>query len=222
MKKIGLITIGQTPREDVIPDIAPLFSSEVELLQAGALDGLTAQDIAMFAPQEGDYVLISRLHDGSPVVFAERHILPRLQSCIDELEARGVELILFLCTGSFPAFHSNVPLVFPCKVLNGVVPALAAHSRIAVITPKEEQKKQCGDKWNEYVSHVQVVCASPYGDSAELECACELLKETDVDLIVLDCIGYTAKMKAHVQMHTGKRVVLSRTVAARVVMELLS
>ena len=54
MKKIGLITIGQTPRDDVIPDIAPLFSSEVELLQAGALDGLTAQDIAMFAPQEGD------------------------------------------------------------------------------------------------------------------------------------------------------------------------
>ena len=32
MKKIGLITIGQTPRDDVIPDIAPLFSSEVELL----------------------------------------------------------------------------------------------------------------------------------------------------------------------------------------------
>ena len=222
MKKIGLITIGQSPRDDVTSDILPLFSPEIETLQAGALDSLTAQDIAAFAPREGDYVLISKLRDGSSVVFAERCILLRLQSCIDDLEAQGAELILFLCTGSFPAFHSNVPLVFPCKVLNGVVPALAAHSRIAVVTPKEAQKKQCEDKWIEYVSRVQVVCASPYGDPAELERACELLKGTDVDLIVLDCIGYTAKMKAYVQMHTGKRVVLSRTAAARVVMELLS
>ena len=106
MKKLGLITIGQSPRTDVTPDLAPIFGPDIQLCQAGALDGMTAQEIAAFAPEEGDYVLISRLRDGSSAVFAEKHILPRLQQCIYDLEAKGVELIMFLCTGSFPAYFA--------------------------------------------------------------------------------------------------------------------
>ena len=35
-------------------------------------------------------------------MFAERHILPQLQQCIERLEKQGVNLILFfLCTGIF-------------------------------------------------------------------------------------------------------------------------
>lgn len=94
MKKLGLITIGQSPRTDVTPDLDPIFGPDIQLCQAGALDGLTAQEIAAFAPEEGDYVLISRLRDGSSAVFAEKHILPRLQQCIYDLEAKGVELIM--------------------------------------------------------------------------------------------------------------------------------
>lgn len=221
MKKIGLITIGQSPRADVIADIGPLFSPDVTLLQAGALDGLTAQDIAAFAPAPGDYVLISRLRDGSSAVFAEKFILPRLQNCIDLLEEQGAELILFLCTGSFPSFLSHVPLVFPCQVLNGIVPALSNHSSIAVVTPTPEQEAQCAEKWQNYVDSVLVVPASPYGDPKELEFACERIAGSSADLVVLDCIGYTAAMKDYVRERTGKPVILSRTIAARVVMELL-
>lgn len=90
MKKLGLITIGQSPRTDVTPDLDPIFGPDIQLCQAGALDGMTAQEIAAFAPEEGDYVLISRLRDGSSAVFAEKHILPRLQQCIYDLEAKGV------------------------------------------------------------------------------------------------------------------------------------
>lgn len=136
MIKVGAITIGQSPRTDVTQDILPLLGDQVELLQAGGLDGLTREEIEAFQPGPDDYVLISRLRDGSSAVFAERYILPRLQNCIDQLEQQGVEIILFLCTGDFPAvFHSKVPLIFPCKVLNGLVPALAGRSRIAVVTP---------------------------------------------------------------------------------------
>ena len=173
MKKLGLITIGQSPRTDVTPDLDPIFGPDIQLCQAGALDGMTAQEIAAFAPEEGDYVLISRLRDGSSAVFAEKHILSRLQQCIYDLEAQGVELIMFLCTGSFPAFQSHVPLVCPCAVLNGTVPALAGRSRIAVITPKEEQREQCIEKWSSYVQFVEVTWGSPYGDPEELDRAGE-------------------------------------------------
>lgn len=222
MKKLGLITIGQSPRTDVTPDLEPIFGPEIQLLQAGALDGMTAQEIAAFAPAEGDYVLISKLQDGTSAVFAERHVLPRLQQCIYDLEEQGAELIMFLCTGSFPAFQSRVPLVFPCAVLNGTVPALAGRSRIAVITPKQEQEAQCMEKWKDYVQSVQVTWGSPYGAPEELDRAAREVAGMDVDLVVLDCMGYTAAMKERVRQLSGKPVVLSRTMAARVVMELLA
>mgnify|MGYP000290855502 CR=1 FL=1 len=155
MRKVGAITIGQAPRTDVTKDILPLLGEEVELIQAGGLDGLTREEIQAFAPGPDDYVLISRLQDGSSVIFAERFILPRLQNCIDKLEEQGVEMILFLCTGDFPAvFHSKVPLIFPCKVLNGLVPALASRGKIAVITPTPQQVAQSEAKWKEYVSEI--------------------------------------------------------------------
>ena len=222
MKKLGLITIGQSPRTDVTPDLIPIFGPDIQLCQAGALDGMTAEEIAAFAPEEGDYVLISKLRDGTSAVFAEKHILPRLQQCIRELEDQGAELIMFLCTGSFPAFESRVPLVFPCAVLNGTVPALAGRSRIGAITPKEEQIDQCAHKWKDYVQSVQVVAGSPYGEPEELDRAAKEMAGMDVDLVVLDCIGYTSAMKERVRQLSGKPVVLSRTIAARVVMELLA
>lgn len=223
MIKIGAITIGQSPRDDVVGDILSIFGEEVTLLQAGGLDGLSREEIQGFAPGPSDYVLISRLRDGSSVVFAERYILPRLQRCIETLEDQGAQLILFLCTGDFPpVFHSKVPLIFPCKVLNGLVPALASRGKIAVVTPTQQQVAQSEKKWREYVAEMTAIPASPYGPPEELEQAARQAAELDVDLVVMDCIGYTVEMKEHFQTVSGKPVVLSRTLAARVVMELLS
>ena len=69
--KIGAITIGQAPRVDVTADILSIFDDSLELLQAGGLDGLTREQIAEFAPGKEDYVLVSRLTDGSSVTFAD-------------------------------------------------------------------------------------------------------------------------------------------------------
>ena len=63
--KVGAITIGQSPRADVVQELLPLMGEQVELIQAGALDGLTREDIQAFAPGPEDYTLISRLRDGS-------------------------------------------------------------------------------------------------------------------------------------------------------------
>lgn len=222
MVKVGAVTIGQSPREDVIQDLLPLMGGQVELIQAGALDGLTREDIQAFAPGPEDYVLISRLRDGSSVMFAERYILPRLQQCIDRLEKQGAELILFLCTGDFPGvFHSKVPLIFPCKVLNGLVPALAGREKIAVVVPTPQQVAQSEKKWKQYVRESIAIPASPYGSQEELDAAARAVSEMDVDLVVMDCIGYHTGMKERFRKLSGKQVILSRTLAVRAMMELL-
>ena len=106
MKKIGAITVGQAPRVDVTPDIEPLLRG-ITLVQRGALDGMTKEELKAIEPEEGDYVLVSRLKDGTSVKMAEKHILPRIQKIITELNEEGMEAILMLCTGQFPHFESS-------------------------------------------------------------------------------------------------------------------
>ena len=169
--KIGAITIGQAPRTDVTADIMDIFEGQVELKQAGGLDGLTKEEIANFTPEEGDYVLVSRLTDGSSVTFAERYILPRLQQAIDELEAEGCRLIMFFCTGKFPETLTsrNIPLIYPCDILDRIVPLMTKKSNIICMTPSPLQLSQTEGKWSQYVDKVTSIAASPYGPWEDLE-----------------------------------------------------
>lgn len=220
--KIGAITIGQAPRVDVTADILSIFDDSLELVQAGGLDGLSKEQIAEFAPGKDDYVLVSRLTDGSSVTFAERHILPRLQDAINKMEEEGCALIMMFCTGSFPETLSTktIPMIYPCEILDRLVPLMTKKSSIICMTPSPLQIEQCENKWKNYVHDVRAVAASPYGEWAELEKAAEEIKDSDADLVVLDCIGYTQKMKKMFAEKTGKKVVLPRTLLARVVSEL--
>jgi hypothetical protein len=43
---VGLITVGQAPRSDVVPDMAAILGRDVEIVEAGALDGLTREQMA--------------------------------------------------------------------------------------------------------------------------------------------------------------------------------
>lgn len=220
--KIGAITIGQAPRVDVTADILRIFDDSLELIQAGGLDGLTREEIAEFAPGKDDYVLVSRLQDGSSVTFAERYILPRLQDAITRMEEEGCSLIMMFCTGSFPETLSTkkIPMIYPCELLNRLVPLMTKKSSIICMTPSPLQTEQCENKWRNYVKEVKAIAASPYGEWDALEQAAEEVKHMDADLIVLDCIGYTQKMKEMFAEKTGKKVVLPRTLLARVVSEL--
>ena len=88
------------------------------------------------------------------------------------------------------------------------------------MTPSPLQVEQTESKWRRYVEHMISVVASPYGEWDVLEKAAEEVKDLAADLIVLDCIGYTQEMKEMFAKVTGKKVVLPRTLLARVVSEL--
>ena len=90
MTKIGAITVGQSPRVDVTVDVLPIWGEKAELIEAGALDHLTYEEIMQLTPEHpDDHILVSRLRDGREVTFAEPRIVGYLQDCIDRLEAQG-------------------------------------------------------------------------------------------------------------------------------------
>lgn len=224
MVKLGAITVGQSPRVDVTPDLAALLGlgEQAELIEGGGLDGLSKAEIEAFAPGPSDYVLVSRLNDGTEATFAERHVLPRIQAEINRMEKEGVRLIMMFCTGEFPdSLVSHVPLLYPSQLLDRLIPLLTKESHLIVATPSPLQKEQQKTRWGKLVDKVEVVAVSPYGSLSDIRSAAKEAAKLPGDLVLLDCIGFSQKMKDIFLEETGKPVVLPRTLLARVAAELL-
>ena len=219
--KIGVITIGQSPRVDVVPEMLEILGPDVELIEGGALDGLAPHEIAEMGPRDGDYLLITRLQDGTAVQVAKRHIVGRMQAEIDRLEAAGAEAIALLCTGEFPAFRSSRLVVEPQAVLNHFVAGVAGGRRLGAVVPDREQIEHGTLRWRGAAGDLRVEAGSPYADISELEHAITQLRGWGAELRVLDCIGFTCAMKARAAAIAGVPVILPRTVLARTLAELL-
>jgi protein AroM len=222
MKRIGTVTIGQAPRTDVMSDIAPIFGKDVEIVEAGALDGLSKEEIRAFAPVQGDYVLVTRLQDGSSVQVAEKYITPRIIEKINAHFKNGIPLVLLLCTGDFPGFDEGGLLIRPQRVLFHAVQAVAQDRKLGVLMPSPDQIPQGTEQWGKVSGQLNILGASPYVNGLEaVKKAAGELREWGAELTVLDCIGYTMAMQEAVREITGKPAILGRGIAARIVKELI-
>ncbi|WP_416373270.1 AroM family protein, partial [Achromobacter insolitus] len=53
-RRVAFFTIGQSPRSDVVPEMASLLGARVRIDEFGALDGLDAAGLAALAPKPGE------------------------------------------------------------------------------------------------------------------------------------------------------------------------
>ena len=220
--KIGTVTIGQSPRSDIIPELSSAIGTEVEIIERGALDGLTREEIDRLAPAENDYLLVSRLRDGSEVRLAERHIIDRLKQQIRELESEAVDLIILLCTGEFPDLSASCPVLKPDLLLTHVIRGIMQQGTLGVIVPAAEQREAMRPKWERTGLPVVSAAASPYsaGDE-ELAAAARAVGDAKADLIVLDCLGFGLQHARIVRQQAGLPVIVPRTLLGRIAAELL-
>jgi len=221
-KKIGMITIGQSPRTDIVPEMMEVLGTDFEILEAGALDGLTLEEVKKFYPKRGDYILCTRMSDGTEVVVAKRFIISRVQGCIDLLTRNGSEVLLFLCTGKFPLFSSKRLFIESQKILDHFI--LAVHGeneRIGLLIPLSDQIGQTRKKYKRLKGKMIIEAASPYAQEDEVSLAAKEFMRADPHVIVMHCMGYTKAMRKKVMEITGKPTVLARTLVARTLKEML-
>lgn len=233
--KIGALTIGQSPRDDVAPEFLaaclppPGAEGSIKLVQAGALDDLSREEIHTLAPGAAcssacSDILVTRLRDGSEVRIEERRILELLQRGIERLEAQGVSVIALFCTGEFPDFRARVPILRPDRILGHFVASVVepGRNRVVAVVPSPLQKHAMKEKWQRMGVEVLTESLSPYtATAADVESAAVRVAGLSPDLIILDCIGYSLAMKATFARTSGVPVVLPRTLLGRAAAELM-
>ena len=220
--KIGTVTIGQSPRLDLIPELKKAIGVEVDIEERGALDNLSLEEVKTFYPGPEDYILVTRMRDGTEVKIAESYIIPRIKNCIADLEKQGVEFIIFICTGEFPGISSHKLIIWPDRLLEHTVRGILRKGILAVVAPSPDQTAMMQKKWRGTKLVVVAEAVSPYSGSDEMFAeVAHRIKRSNADMTVLDCIGFNRRIRKIFRQITQKPVILPRTILGRVAGELL-
>lgn len=223
LRSLAVVTAGESPRDDVVPFLRRHLPEGTEIIQMGVLDGLDEERRESLRPSPGDYVLVSRLADGRSVTLGRDAVEPILSELVERAQEEA-GLVLVLCTGDmslsqtgkvlFPGVLTDLTLRFLTK---------SGFKKIGVITPSSQQIPQTEEKWLESlgprIRSLRVVAASPYAWPQEGPEAVGGLK--GMDLVVMDCMGYTPQMKAQVAGSLDLPVILPLTLTARLLGEML-
>jgi protein AroM len=220
MPVIGAVTIGQSPRDDVLPEVMSLLPAQTQVIERGALDDLGGGQIAGLAPPEGEAVLVSRLRDGREVTLAEAGVLPLVQEAVDRVRADGAGLVAVLCTGSLSGLRCPAPLLMPGPVTRGLVAALTG-ARLGVVVPAAGQAAAAAQQWAGAAGQVRVECASPYAATDDLAEASRALAAWHADLVVLDCLGFGRAAQRLARRFLEVPVILPRLALAGAIAALL-
>ncbi|WP_323989448.1 AroM family protein [Nguyenibacter sp. L1] len=215
--KIAFVTIGQTPRDDLVPAILDLVHADVVATGFGVLDALDDAGIAAMAPADTAPMLVSRLRCGREVHLDKTLATRSLIALIHRIDRQEFDLIVPLCTGNFPELHAlalRTPLIEPQRLMDRLATGLLSGLRtIALVVPNAAQAAMHAPYDGVETTRSWV---SPYVPASQdperyrrLDAAL-----TGADLIVMHCVGFDEPMRAALHRRYGCPVLIPRRVIA--------
>jgi protein AroM len=217
---LGFLTIGQSPRTDITSDLPESLRS-LKIVETGALDNLTTEQIELLNPNKGETVYVSRLRNGAEATLAKERLLPLLIKKIEFLQRQDIDAIVLLCSGRLK-LESTALIIFPSAILEHAVQSLLEGiGRLGVLVPEDAQARDAKTAWSGFAEEVKALSFSPYTGSIETLHICAKAFN-DRDLIVLDCIGYTSEHRKIVRRLSGRPTTSARTITFHFLEELFT
>jgi DNA-binding CsgD family transcriptional regulator len=243
--RVAFVTVGQSPRDDIVPELLAQIGRAVEATEFGALDGLSPDAIMALSPRPGEPSLSTRAN-AATVVVAKPQIIGRVNRILARIERAGFDLTVLLSTGYFDGLEPRGALIEAERVIQTAIDSVAMTGQtVGIVLPLARQiDEYASRRWGDVrmrLSHAPCdssspsrAAASPTGldrgaiqparamgpDSSRLAAAARELK--DCDLILLQSIAYTEAQRATVAAVTGRPVVLARRVLAGAMRLILS
>lgn len=221
--KIAFVTIGQTPRVDLVPEMMAeitvgLPEGSVEFREFGVLDGMNPAELDAMRARDGEHSFATRLAIGEEIVTSKALTEEKLNVLLKKIDGEGFDLVVLLCTGTRIDPLENTLVVEAQRIVDSTVEALAASARrLGVIVPLERQIRDF-DERHVLPGSPSFVSASPYAGDDMGERARKL---EGCDLIVMHCMGYSADMLKEVRAAVDTPILLSRRLVAGVVRQMI-
>ena len=217
--RVGLLTIGQSPREDITTEIRPLFLPHIEIVEAGLLDNLSPAEIEQLHPEYEETPLVSRLRDGSQVRLSEQKISALLPEVIDSIKTKmKVRAVGLLCTHDFPDTKFSSTVISPFYYLNFLVTQVLKARYIGVVVPLENQVDMTKKKWGK--EKIIVEAKSPYTEGKTWEEIAKEFNREKIEAVILDCIGYKIQDNRKLQNLISSPILLPRVILAYAINQL--
>lgn len=210
---LGVVTIGQSPRPDLREAFA-VHARGATVRVRGALDGLESREVDELARRLTEYPLLVRLADGTSREIGLEWLHPKVERVVREFAEEGARAVVVACAGDFPDCKTNIPVVLPGREVPRAAAYHSPRKRVGVVTPVEGQAPAAAAKWLADGFLPVVTWASPARHS-EIMKASAIMREADVDVVVLDCMGHDADYAAEFSRRCSKSVITAQDIAAQ-------
>jgi protein AroM len=221
-RKIGLITIGQSPRPDIINEMRKILGLELEIVESGALDGLSKEKVLALnssSGPSGQGYLVTRLRDGTIVTVPKVCVIEGIGSALQEFHNQNIGVAAVLCVGDFPEYSFDGVFIRPGELLIQLVKALQIKGKGILVIPLEKERQSAAQRWDLPGLDCKIKVL-PIGADWDFVCRLsEEVKAEDPRFVVLECLGYTERMKACIRDKVNCPVILPKSLLAYVLKE---
>lgn len=221
--KLAFATIGEAPRDDLVPYLRSKLPASLEIEEDGVLNHLDEAQRQALNADDDSLHMVTRARDGRAYKLAYERTLPEMQKVVDGLVARGADLVVILCGADWSPVTASVPVVNPGKLFPNLVQALGTGLKLGVIKPDEGQIPHTIQHYTSIGLDPVVTAASPYEPDRldRARRAAELLRDQGAELIWMTCVGMDEDMRDAVHEVLPRPTILARSVLARIIAELV-
>lgn len=217
-RHLAILTIGQSPRDDVVPVLQQFLPERVSIHQVGALDELDDHGIANLAPRNEWDGIETRLRTGQSVVVSKAGLDALLVHAISGLHDDGP--VLFLCSSAFPAIHGKPGIIQPNELILPIVRHVASGHLLGVIGPESDLPRQ-PDYWHPHAPGAIFAAGSPHSSPDSLRISGAQLMADGATILFLDCMGFSEDTREMLSSTLGIPVLCATTLVGRLLAEFI-
>jgi DNA-binding CsgD family transcriptional regulator len=163
--RVAFVTVGQSPRDDIVPELLAQIGRAVEVAEFGALDGLAPDAVMALAPRPAEPSLSTRAN-GTTVVVAKPKIIGRVNRILARIERAGFDLTVLLSTGYFDGLEPRGALIEAERVIQTAIDSVAMTGQtVGIVLPLARQiDEYASRRWGDVrmrLSHAPCDSSSP-------------------------------------------------------------
>ncbi len=211
LPRVLFLTVGRTPRIDLLPEILEILDMDLDVVERGVLDDLSADEIDGMLAAPGEEALCTFLSKNIRVVLSKAAVRRKLERILDDICPYDCDLVVLLTTGLLRDFQSPRPMVNAQRSVEAAIMSLSSHDQtIGLIHPLERQVAEMDIPM---LSRFDVTASfAREGDRDQLARA--VMEVSGSDVIVLHSVSYTEADRELVARASRKPVLLTRRIIA--------